>query len=137
MELEGNRDLAERFIQIWGGGDLDIIDELAHPDITVTYPILPRTIKGSRIFRRVMEGFRSSFPDSSLTIDEEIAEGNRVVIRWTFNGTHSGQLLSYPATGRKVTWTGITIYEIVEGKVIRETGEEDFLGFLRQTGIVE
>jgi steroid delta-isomerase-like uncharacterized protein len=137
MDPAENRDIARRFIQIWGDGDLGLIEELAHPDIVVTYPILPRTIKGSRLFRRIMEGFRSSFPDSTLAVEEDLAEGDRVAVRWTFRGTQEGRLLSYPGTGRAVTWTGITIYEIVEGKVIRETGEEDFAGFLRQIGAVK
>jgi predicted ester cyclase len=58
------------------------------------------------------------------------------VIRWSFSGTHQGGLLDIPATGKKVRWTGITIYRIVDGKVLEEKGEEDFLGFFRQIGLV-
>jgi len=83
-----------------------------------------------------MENFRSAFPDSDLHIEEEIAEDDKVVIRWGFSGTHQGSLLGIPATGKKVKWTGITIYQIVDGKVIEERGEEDFLGFFRQIGLV-
>lgn len=136
-ERERNRETAREFLQIWGDGDLEIIDRLAHPDIQVTYPILPRTVRGSRIFKRIMEGFRSSFPDSSVVIEEDLAEGCRVAVRWTFSGTQKGPLLKYPASGREVTWTGITIYELSDGKIIRETGEEDFLSFLQQIGEVE
>ena len=88
------------------------------------------------MFRQVMEGFRSAFPDSDLCIEEEIAEDDKVVIRWNFSGTHQGNLLGIPATGKKVSWTGITIYRIVDGKVEEERGEEDFLGFFRQIGLV-
>ncbi len=83
-----------------------------------------------------MEGFRLAFPDSDLQIEEEIAEADKVVIRWIFSGTHQGSLLGIPATGKKVRWTGITIYRIVDGKVLEERGEEDFLGFFRQIGLV-
>jgi len=54
------------------------------------------------------------------------------VIRWNFSGTHQGSLLGIPATGRKVQWTGIMIYHLVDGKIMAERGEEDFLGLLRQ-----
>jgi len=136
VSVENNKAIARRFIQVWGDGSLDAIDELAAPSLVVRYPVLPQVIRGSKAFRQVMAGFRSAFPDSALRIEEEIAEGEKVVIRWSFSGTHEGSLLGIPATGRKATWTGITIFRIVEGKVVEEQGEEDFLGFLRQIGLV-
>lgn len=84
------------------------------------------------MFKQVMVSFRSAFPDSDLHIEEEIAEDDKVVIRWLFSGTHRGNIMGIPATNQSVSWTGITIYTIVEGKVVQERGEEDFLGFLRQ-----
>jgi len=136
MSTQENRTIARRFIQVWGKGDLDIIYELAAPSLSVQYPAMPQVIRGSKAFRKVMENFRSAFPDSDLHIEEEIAEDDKVVIRWIFSGTHQGGLLGIPATGKKVKWTGITIYQIVDGKVMEEKGEEDFLGFLRQIGVV-
>jgi len=136
MSIEENKAIARRFIQVWGNGDLDIIDELAAPSLSVQYPVLPQVIRGSKTFRQVMDGFRSAFPDSDLQVEEEIAEDDKVVIRWSFSGTHQGSLLGIPATGKKVKWTGITIYHIVDRKVMEEKGEEDFLGFLRQIGLV-
>ena len=134
--IEENKAIARRFIQIWGKGNLDIIDELADPLLTVQYPIIPQIIRGSKMFKQIMESFRSAFPDSDIQVDEEIAEDDRVMIRWSFSGTHNGSLLGIPASQKKVNWTGITIYKIVEGKVVQERGEEDFLGFLRQIGVV-
>jgi steroid delta-isomerase-like uncharacterized protein len=135
MSIQENKNIARRFIQIWGKGNLDIIDELAAPSLSVQYPVIPQVIRGTRMFRQVMEGFRSAFPDSDLGIEEEIAEDDKVVMRWTFSGTHQGNLLGIPATGKKVSWTGITIYRIVDGKIVEERGEEDFLGFFRQIGL--
>jgi steroid delta-isomerase-like uncharacterized protein len=137
MSMQENKTIARRFIQVWGKGDLNIIDELASPSLSVQYPAIPKVIRGGKAFRQVMEMFRSAFPDSDLQIEEEIAEDDKVVIRWIFSGTHQGSLLGIPATGKKVKWTGITIYQIVDGKVMEEKGEEDFLGFLRQIGLVQ
>jgi len=97
---------------------------------------MPQVVQGSKAFRKVMENFRSAFPDSELKVEEEIAEGDKVVIRWSFSGTHQGILLHFPPTGKRVKWTGITIYRIADGKIMEEKGEEDFLGFLRQIGSV-
>ncbi len=136
MTVQENKRIAERFAQVWGNGSLDIIDELANPNLTVHYPIFPRVIRGGGAFKQLMTMFRAAFPDAALNIDEEIAEDDKVVIRWTFSGTHQGSLLQIPPTGKKVSWTGVTIYKIKDGKVIEEKGEEDFLGFLRQIGAV-
>ena len=136
MSVENNKAVARRFVQVWGDGNLDVLDELAAPSLVVRYPTIPQVIQGSRAFRHVLAGFRSAFPDSALRVEEEIAEGEKVVIRWSFSGTHKGNLLGVPATGKKVTWTGVTIYRIVDGKVVEEQGEEDFAGFFRQVGLI-
>ena len=125
MSIQENKSIARRFIQIWGKGNLDMIDELAAPSLSVQYPVIPQVIRGTQMFRQVMEGFRSAFPDSDLRIEEVIAEDDKVVIRWSFSGTHQGNLLGIPATGKKVSWTGITIYRIVDEKVVEEKKGKD------------
>jgi steroid delta-isomerase-like uncharacterized protein len=136
MSVENNKAIARRFIQVWGDGNLNVIEELAAPSIVVRYPTIPQVIQGVREFRHVLAGFRSAFPDSALRVEEEIAEGDKVAVRWSFSGTHKGNLMGIPPTEKKVTWTGITIYRIVGGKVEEERGEEDFAGFFRQVGLV-
>ncbi len=136
MSIQENKDIARRFNLVWGNAGLDIIDELAAPELTVHYPIFPQVIRGPVSFKQLMTTFHVAFPDASITIDDEIAEDDKVVIRWTFSGTHKGRLMNIPPSSKQVRWTGITIYKIKNGKVIEEIGEEDFLGFLRQTGAV-
>jgi len=136
MTIQENKNIARRFIQIWGNGSLDVIEELGDPGISVQYPVSPQVIQGAQMFRQVMQGWRSAFPDSDLVVEEAIAEGDKVMIRWSFSGTHQGRLLGIVPTGKKVKWTGITIYRIMNGKVIEERGEEDFLGFFRQIGLI-
>jgi steroid delta-isomerase-like uncharacterized protein len=118
MEAEKNRAIARRFAQVWGKGRLEIIDELASPTISVHYPVLPQEIKGREGFKEILGKFRSAFPDGDIRVDGEIAEGDKVVMRWSFSGTHKCQLIDIPATGKKVKWTGITIYRIADGKAI-------------------
>ena len=136
MEIEKNRAIAQRFAQVWGKGELAIIDELASPTISVYYPTFPQVIKGGEAFKQQLTEFRSAFPDGDIRVEEQIAEGEKVVLRWSFSGTHQGQLKGIPATGKKVKWTGISIYRISDGKVSEERGEEDIFGLLRQLGVV-
>ncbi len=136
MSIAENKAIAKRFVQLWGKGSFDIIDELAAPSIFVRYPAFPQGIQGSQVFKKVIMGFRSAFPDSALDIEDEIAEGDKVVIRWSFSGTHQGNILGIQPSGKKVKWTGVSIYRIKEGKVVEEIGEEDFLSFLKQIGVI-
>ncbi len=136
MSIQENKAIAQRFIQIWGKGSLDIIDELAAPSLVVQYPAIPQVIRGPQMFRQVMQSWRSAFPDSDLVVEDQIAEESKVVIRWSFTGTHQANLLGIPPTGTKVKLTGITIYQIADGKILEERGEEDFLGVFRQMGLI-
>ena len=137
MTLEKNKDIALSFIQVWGRGKLDIIDELASSELSVYYPAFPHVIKGIAAFKQRLTKFRSAFGDPDTQIEEEIAEGDKVVFRWSFSATHQGEYPpGIPPTGKRMTWTGITIYRIADGKVVEERGEEDYLGILRQLGLV-
>ena len=138
MDVEKNKTIARRFVQIWGKGDPDLIDEIASPEITLYYPALPRVAKGIAAVKKFFTvGIPSIFGDRDVQVDEVIAEGEKVVVRWSFSVTHIGEWpLGTPATGKRLKWTGITIYHIVNGRVVDEKGEEDYFGAFRQLGII-
>ena len=136
MSTENNRAIAHRFAQVWGKESLALIDELASQELSVSYPILPDVIRGTEGFKQFLTGFHAAFPDADVTIEDEISEDDKAVVRWKLRGTHLGELLGIPPTGKQVEVTGITIYHIVGGKVVEERGEEDALGLMRQLGIV-
>jgi steroid delta-isomerase-like uncharacterized protein len=134
MSIEENKAIARRFIRVWDTDDPSILGELAAPDIRVSYPILPGPIQGAGAFKEVLAGVRAGLPDIKIEIGDVIAEGDFVVAPWTMSGTHLGDLMGIPPSGRGVRWCGITIYRIEDGKVVDERGEEDGLGLLRQIG---
>jgi steroid delta-isomerase-like uncharacterized protein len=136
MSIEQNRAIALRFARVWDTNDPSILDELAAPDIRVSYPILPGPIQGVGVFKKVLAGIRAGLPDIKIEVGEVIAEGDFVVAPWTISGTHLGELMGIPPSGRRVKWRGITIYRIEAGKVVDERGEEDGLGLLRQIGAI-
>jgi predicted ester cyclase len=135
MELEKNKAIARRYNQIWSKGDLSIIDELASPEITVYFPAMPKVIKGIAALKEYFKRYPSLFGDGDIKVEEEIAEGDKVVLRWSFSFTHLGAL-GIPATGKRLKWTGISIYHIVGGKVVDERGEEDYYGAFRDLGLL-
>jgi len=136
MTAEENKTIIRRFGQLWGKENLSAIDELADPALSVYYPTLGETIHGPEAFKQFLKQFHNAFPDADITFEDEIAEDDKVVIRWTLRGTHQRELMGIQPTGMKVAFTGITIYRLASGKVVEERGEEDALGLLRQLGVI-
>lgn len=136
MSTEDNKRIARRFLQVWGQASLETVDELAAPDLSVFYPLMNAPIEGPAAFKQHMARVHTAVPDGAMDIEEEIAERDKVVVRWRFRGTHQGEYLGRPPTGKQVTWTGITIYRIVDGKVVEERGEEDTLALVQQLGMI-
>jgi steroid delta-isomerase-like uncharacterized protein len=136
MSIEENKAIALRFGQVWGKGDIGIVDELGAPGLRVSYPLMPAPTEGVAAFKEVLKMVHTAFPDVEIEIGEPIAEGNRVAVAWTMRGTHKGQMMGLPPTGKTVTWSGITLYRIENGKVVDERGEEDGLALMRQLGAI-
>jgi len=136
MSTEENKTIVRRFAQVWNKGGTEVIDEPAAPDLVVGYPLLPEDIHGTEAYKQFFVGFYNAFPDVGCRIDDLLAEGDKVTARWTIWGTHQADLPGLPATGKHTEWSGITIYRVVDGKVVEERGEEDALGMLQQLGVI-
>jgi steroid delta-isomerase-like uncharacterized protein len=112
-------------------GRLDRLPELVASD----FEGLPGK-PGLAGFRSVIEDLRSGFPDIHYTIDDMLAEGDRVAIRWTWEGTHDGQFRVFARSGKRHRNSGIAIYEVRDGKIVKTWLETDRLGHLQQLGVV-
>lgn len=132
------------FTEFWGKTcDLNVIDELAAPDMLLQYSLhAPR--RGREDIKAFMSKFREAFPDLNFwgTADL-IAEGDCVVGQWEGGGTHTGPAFSDflvgslpPATGRKMHFTGITVLRLKNGKIAEEVGLDDGVTALRQLGLI-
>lgn len=91
----------------------------------------PLDAEGHKEYSLVMQ---SAFPDLERTIEQIIAEGDKVVARWSAKGTHLGDFNGLPPTGNIVTSSGITIFRIANGRIVEEWSESDMLGLLQQVG---
>jgi len=136
VSTKDNINIAHRFAQAWTAGCLDIIDELAAPDIVVSYPIPPEPIRGPEAFKAFLSELFVGLPDSTVTVDDTIAEGDKVACRWTMKGTHKGPLFGFAATNRQVQISGFTFYRIVNGKVVEETGMGNNISLMQQIGAI-
>ena len=96
----------------------------------------PEPTRGPEGVKQFYNDFLAAYPDGSLTIETQFAEGDYVATRWTGRGTQKGELMGIPATGKQVTVSGITISRLWDGKVAEEWTTWDTLGMMRQLGAV-
>jgi steroid delta-isomerase-like uncharacterized protein len=120
MSTEDNKALARRaFEETMNQRNWAVFDELHVPDYVCHYP--SRTIQGRELFKQYLSMLLTAFPDLHVTIEDLFeGEGDRVVVRYTYRGTHKGDLMGIPPTGKQVTVTGIAIARVANGKVLEE-----------------
>jgi len=128
---ENKRNVETLFASFNDGGDLGQLARLVSPDY-----VGPQGDKGPAGFRAVIVGLRNAFPDIHYTIDDVLADGDRVAVRWHWTGTHKGPFRGFPATGHAVSNPGLGIFRLAGGKIVAATLETDRLGFLEQVGAV-
>lgn len=133
MSVTNSKQLADRvWEEVWHQGALGRIDELFAPDFVRHDP--GRELHGPEENRQFISALRAAFPDLHVTVEDQIAEGDKVCVRYRFQGTHEGTFLGIPATTKRITYSGILIYRILNGKIAEQWTEFDLLGFLKQLG---
>jgi len=126
-----NKKNVEKLFATFGNGDLAALEQLVAPEY-----VGPQGDKGPAGFRAVVVGLRGAFPDIHYTVDEMVAEGESVAVRWHWTGTHRGQFRGYAPTGKAVSNSGSGIFRFQDDKVVSAGLETDRLGFLQQIGAV-
>ena len=132
---EQNKALNRRFYEACNDNNLDAFDELMAAD-AVDHDLPPGLPPGRDGVKAFLGMFLSAFPDLTFTIEDQIAEGDRVVTRWTATGTHNGELMGIPATGKQVTVTGLDINRFSGGKSVEHWGQFDQMGMMQQLGVI-
>ena len=132
---EQNKQLIRRvFEEVYNQGNLDVVEELASRDFVAHSPT--EDVHGTDGVKQFVTDLRTAFPDLHTTIEDLIAEGDRVVARFTATGTHTGPYKGIPPTGKHGKITGIDIERIVDGKSVECWTNTDDLGMLQQLGVV-
>ncbi len=136
MAEEENKIIARRFNdEVWDGGDEDALDELFAEDV-VDHGAIPGQPPGREGHKYQLALFRSAVPDLHVTTEDIIAEGDKVVTRWTARGTHQGELMGIPPTGKEVRIKGIDVLRIEEGRMVERWAEYNDLEVMQQLGAV-
>jgi steroid delta-isomerase-like uncharacterized protein len=123
--------IRRHYAEVVNAGRLELVADFVSPDYVGS-----QGDTGVDGFRRVIEALRTGLPDIRVTIEDVVAQGDRVVARTSVVGTNTGPMRGVAPSGRRVTNTGIAIFQLRDGKIVRIWMETDRLGFLQQIGAV-
>jgi hypothetical protein len=133
MSLEENKEIIRSLSEVLNERNLALLDELMTPNFF--HHTL--RIQGLESFKQDMTLMYKGFPDFHVTIEDITAEGDKVWVRVKETGTHKGEYRGLAPTGKKITYTAVAIFRIVDGKIVEGWGVYDMLDFYKQLGVIE
>ncbi|WP_205629388.1 ester cyclase [Jiangella muralis] len=112
------------------------IDEVFDPDVTSGTPLPAADVTGAEAIKEVYRRLHDAYPDLQISAEDVLAEGDRVVSRQRVTGTHRGEYMGIPATGRSISWNEIFIFRFADGRIVEGWGVVDVAAQLRQLGLL-
>lgn len=136
MSNEENKRIVRLYQEIYNTNELDRLSEVLSEDLLTPniMPGIPHGLEGAKTAHRIM---LAGFPDYQTLIEDMIAEGDKVAARIKMTGTHTGEFMGIPPTAKQISFTGIYMVRIANGKIVEHWGEEDSVGLLQQLGVLK
>ena len=131
-----NKAISRRFTELFSTGDETLAGRILSPDVVFHGTAGDGELRGIDEMKRFVAAYRRAFPDAQSTVEEQVAEGDKVVTRWRARGTHQGQLGPIAATDREFEMDGVTIERIADGRIVEVWVARDELGLLSQLGVL-
>ena len=136
MSPDNNSIVRRLYEETWNKRKLEVLSELVSPSHAIHGPNFSGSSIGPEAYRRQVALFLAGFPDLRWTIEDMVAEKDKVAVVWSFTGTHKGEFMGVPATNKKVSIEGVTIHEIANGKIMDSYVNWDTWGLMQQLGVV-
>jgi len=136
MPTESNKLLMGKFADFINTASEDLATRLISPNAIFHVPGQSEPLRGPSGYLTTIGMMRAGFPDIQWTLEELIAEGDKVAARFTMRGTHEGTFFGVPPSGKKIEVKAMNFYRITDGQIVEETGQPDLLGLLQQIGAV-
>ena len=136
MSIEENKTIVSRFYEEISKGNLAAMGELVAADLVDHTPFVPGQAQGRQGTLELFTMIRAAFPDLRVTVEDMVAEGDKVVARGTFSGTHKGEFTGIAPTGKQITVGIIEILRIVGGRMVEHWNAVNSLGMMQQLGVV-
>jgi len=132
-----NKAIVQRlYEEVWNERKLEVIKEIISASHALQSPNISGSSIGPEAYKRNVLLFLAGYPDLHWTIEDLIAEKDKVVACWTISGTHKGDYMGIPASNKRVSVDGITVHLIADGKIMDSTSNWDALGMMQQLGVV-
>lgn len=123
--------------EVWGDGDLDLIDEFVAADYVEHNTASPEDLHGPDGYKQNVEMFHGAFSDVTVTTEQLLAEGDKVVNHYTIDAVHDGPFMGVEPTGSEVSVTGIALAVFEDGQIVEDWSNVDVFGLMQQLGLVE
>ena len=133
---ESTKQVSRRFTELFGTDDQHLADEILSPDVVFHGTTADGELHGIDQVKMFVASYRRAFPDAHSTVEDQVAEGDKVATRWRARGTHRGELGGMEPTGREFEMDGVTIERIAGGRIAEVWVMRDELGLLRQLGVL-
>ena len=131
-----NRQIIDQFLEFINTGNPAIGKPIIADDVIFYAPTSPEPMKGFEGYMGVLAMMRGAMPDIKWMIEETISEKEKILVRYKMTGTQTQPLMGMPATGKSISVTAMNIYEIKDGKIVREHGLPDMFTLLMQLGFI-
>jgi steroid delta-isomerase-like uncharacterized protein len=136
MSIEQNKSIVRRWIEEgWNKGNLAVIDQVYDPNFVQHEPA-PETVNSSEALKQYVGAYLTAFPDLNLSIEDLVAEGDRVVWRFQSSGHQNGPFMGIPATGKSGSITGLVMFRLENSRIVEAWVNIDALGLLQQLGVI-
>lgn len=135
MSTEQNKTLVRQLIEeVFNQGNVSLANEIVSPDYVEHEPLPPGMPQGREGFEMIVHMLQSAFPDFKATIEDIVAEDDKVVIRMTWSGTQQAEFMGLPASGKQMSIAIIDIFRLADGKFVDHWGVSDMMTMMQQLG---
>ncbi len=137
MSTESNKALVRQWIEDgWNAGNLALVDTIYAPDVVQHDPSSPAPVTSSAALKQYVGSFLTAFPDLHFTIDDLLADDDKVLWRFTAQATQTGPLMNIPPSGRRATVTGMVLFRVQNDRIAEVWVNIDTLGMLQAIGVI-
>ena len=136
MSAVENKAIVRRYLGVYEQGNIELLDELLAPDYINHTPATPDQPTGPEGVKGVVTMFRGAMLDLRVVVEDMIAEGDKVAVRYTLEGTHEGELFGVPPTGQRLSIKSISVERVSNGKIREHWRVTDTLDMMQQLGVI-
>jgi steroid delta-isomerase-like uncharacterized protein len=135
MSVSPKEVIRRLYMEGWNERKLEVIDQLVSQSHALSSPDVSGPTTGPATYKNEIATFLAGFPDLRFTVEETICEKDRIAASWTLTGTHKGEFFGIAPTNKKISVAGITIHQIVDGKILDSQAIWDAIGLFQQLGV--